>query len=302
MKTLWMPNVKIVKPPRPVSLPAMSTPSGSLTSGSIGTHHCLSPKKNSPHKIRSPVNRATAPQLRSNTASPTTAAKRHGGDDDGNRSLPKPLTASPIRKVSPSKLVAVVSSPAPAQRETTSAKRKTKAKSKRKNMRPTVVPVTTGGSILDINNSKLEEPESTSHLSKDSGSYSSSILDKKSPKRVPVLLKPVVNQKDRNIDDGMALSPNRLDAGHSTASTLSSTKLSAYDGRQRRSPTRKAMRRTRPREGVELAEGSHGSSLSTVPAEAPPMSTMQLREWFQANGQQPTELVQVIPSFPTKRR
>mmetsp|Transcript_9087 Transcript_9087/g.15366 ORF Transcript_9087/g.15366 Transcript_9087/m.15366 type:complete len:470 (-) Transcript_9087:17-1426(-) len=287
MKTLWMPNVKIIKPPRALTLPAMSATKG----------RSASPQKKPATSRRHGSPSQDAPvSLRSSTAIPT-PTHRHSPDEKGRSNVPKPLTASPIRKGVVSTIPSQVSTSP--QREK-SAKQKSRKKPKKKSG-PKTVPVTTGGSILDINNSQVEEPQSIGHFSQDSGSYISSVLDKKSPQREVRVKTPVSKQRNMKQNEKNDVPLSGVNEGDSTTSSLSSTKINTPQvaGRSK-SPTRKhMMQRSRPR----AAAADSLQSLSTMSSEQQaPMSTKQLREWFLVNGQQPVEMVEVIPAFPSKKK
>lgn len=172
MKTLWMPNVRLAKKLKPRTLKTLSVMSNASATGGESSLSTTSSSTNpgTKKKTNKKVSPHIAETLRSTTASPTSrmplSAKLISSTQD---TITKKDNINPKIASSPSKK--------------TKGKNKMKVKGTRNahSANASTVPVTTGGSILDINNSEILKPESVDHLSKNS--YDSSILNKQSPKR-----------------------------------------------------------------------------------------------------------------------
>ena len=162
-------------------------------------------------------------------------------------------------------------------RNTKRSKKEPKSKNQSK-----PVPTTAGGLILDVNNSIVSEPQSMDGVNVDS--YKNSPITANLPQQQNHHKKAT---KTRH--EGIEQSPIKQN------NSISQSQLE-----EKSSPTK---RRHDMTSRVLHAGDSITTSTSTgFGGEGAPISTMQLRAWFQENGQHPTQYEQQIPAFPIKKK
>ena len=159
--------------------------------------------------------------------------------------------------------------------------KRSKKESKSKN-HSKLVPATAGGLILDVNNSIVSEPQSMDGVNVDS--YKNSPITANLPQQ-----QNHHKEATKARHEGIEQSPIKQN------NSISQSQLE-----EKSSPTK---RRHDMTSRVLYAGDSITTSTSTdFGGEGAPISTMQLRAWFQENGQHPTQYEQQIPAFPIKKK
>jgi hypothetical protein len=329
MKTLWMPHVRVVRPrhcpPARPLLPVIPPPGGrssAVTDTDCGADRGRGRGRGSNHSPKKVISRgiSSAEEVSATTRRSATATAPRASPATARQVSRLPTSTSAISPaISPALAKPHSAGPSPSPpalgRDSTVGKRnkktskvmKSKVKAKSK-VTPKTVPVTTGGSILDINNSRVLEPESSDHLSMSSFE---SILNKQLPKR-QMSSDQLLAARAVGVGD---------DACSSSAASLGGRKTNQAQGKEeekekqqqqqqqqgspsRLSPARRGGRQQAGRGLLPARFGVSGevSQLTAAESAPAPVSTLQLRAWFQTNGQQPAEFEQTVPAFPSKKK
>lgn len=263
-KSLWMPDVRVVTPCA-VSLPPMinaEIPHSPISNAMKSPSNKKEMFKHSVLKKDSPVKKSQS--LRSSSST----SERVISDNSSAASTVRPSSSSTFSR--DTRIRKKESSPRKLPK-TNQGKKKTSIE---------VIPPTIGGSILDINNSIVLKPQSTL----------TDNLSKYSCESNPI---------------------NKIESGEQVDRTSTTKKTERADGDSKgmddseNIPSAKVMKSPTKRRKADKKVLSMTDDVSTSSSAAfnsdIPVSTMHLSEWFRSNGVRPTEYVQILPAFPTKR-